>query len=72
MKIFVDILNLLGKCGRNFSKPRFTNSKMSMKIFIDVEVKELMLNFDRDSFAIQNYTLSKTNHYLPACLRYVW
>ena len=28
------------------------------------------LNFDRDSFATQNYTLSKTNHYLPACLRY--
>ena len=41
VKIFVDILSLLGKCGRNFSKARFTDSKMSMKIFIDVEVKDV-------------------------------
>ena len=40
VKIFVDILSLLGKCERNFSKARFTDSKMSMKIFIDVEVKD--------------------------------
>ena len=41
VKIFVDILSLLGKCGRNFSKARFTDGKMSMKIFIDVEVKDV-------------------------------
>ena len=38
VNIFVDILSLLGKCGRNFCKPRFTDSKMSMKLFIDFEV----------------------------------
>ena len=42
VKIFVDILSLLGKCERNFSKKaRFTDSKISMKIFIDVEVKDV-------------------------------
>jgi len=41
MEIFVDISSFLEKCGRNFSKPRFTDSKMSMKIFIDVEVKDV-------------------------------
>ena len=41
VKIFVDILSLLGKCERNFSTVRFTDSKMSMKIFIDVEVKDV-------------------------------
>ena len=41
VKIFVDFLSLLGKCRRKFSKPRFIDSKMSMKIFVDVEVQDV-------------------------------